>query len=148
MKLYSLLYISRSLVNPGAGAPEQIARVSRRNNASCGVTGFLYHDADCFVQVLEGLFDDVNAIYAKIQKDPRHEVIRTLRHEQIETRAFGGWNMGMHDGTAEGGLLGKSFGADPLETVTHRDVPALMRFMRDLSIGRTGVLIVPPSDGD
>ena len=58
----------------------------------------LYH-AGYFLQVLEGPDENVEAIYAKVQKDSRHTNCLLLVRETIEERAFEHWSMGFVDTT-------------------------------------------------
>lgn len=138
MRMHSLLYVSHSLIRPGSKEMEEIASHSQLRNAQSGLTGYLFHDNGCFLQVIEGLEDDVTAVYSSIQRDPRHENVRTLRYEEIDRRAFGAWAMGIHDGPV-GGPLSERFGRDLLENAGPENVPELVRFLRDLSIGRVDV---------
>jgi len=118
--------------------------VSLERNSQCGVTGFLYHDADVFVQVLEGLRQDVDAVFASICRDRRHADLRTLSEERAESRLFGGWAMGLHGGGKEGFLLPSALRPDIASTAGAADAPALIRFLNDLSLGRQGAQIGPP----
>ena len=142
MELCSVLYISRSLIDPGSTAMGEILRVSRKRNAKCGVTGFLYHDRECFLQVIEGLRSDVTQIYDSIQRDTRHRNVRTLRFDKLNQRAFGDWTMGMHEGTADRGLLSERFGRDLVDSASSADAPDLLRFMRELGIGRDNIVLM------
>jgi hypothetical protein len=125
-----------------------IAADSMRRNSRCGVTGYLYFDDDTFLQVIEGLTEDVDAIYASIRRDPRHGGVRTLIDEPIATRQFGGWAMGFYDGSERGGLLRKAFRPDIGRTADRADASALLRFMTDLSLGRSEVSQLAPGGDD
>ncbi len=90
-----LLYISSS--DP-RGVPIDLAALlaqSQRNNARAGVSGLLYSDARRFLQVLEGAADQVEAIFARIQVDPRHRALVLLSRRGIAAREFGDWSMAM-----------------------------------------------------
>ncbi len=73
---------------------EEILEQSRVNNASREITGMLLFESGAFFQVLEGEEADVEALYSKIERDPRHHSVRKLITEEIEERAFGEWSMG------------------------------------------------------
>ncbi|MFN3216497.1 MAG: BLUF domain-containing protein [Acidimicrobiales bacterium] len=93
-ELVSLVYASAAAPSL---TPEGIARVlevSRRNNARLGVTGMLLHHRGSFFQVLEGPPAVVDALYAKIFGDERHEGVVLLIRETVEERTFGDWTMG------------------------------------------------------
>lgn len=123
---------------------DEIARTALSRNSQCGVTGFLYYDGDLFLQVLEGLPADVDAIFASIRRDRRHTDVRTLSDEAAGTRLFGGWAMGMRDGSEGGGLLPRVLRADIATTAGAGDTPALIRFLTDLSLGRHDVRLMAP----
>jgi hypothetical protein len=92
--LRRVVYISHAL--PG-GADEallaDILRSSRRNNPQVGVTGALVYSARRFAQVLEGPAAEVEAVFERIQCDPRHDNITVLEVSSPAARAFAGWSM-------------------------------------------------------
>jgi len=137
-----LLYISRSLISADHPEMNAIARTALERNSQCGVTGFLYYDDDTFLQVLEGMPEDVDEIYAGIRRDGRHENVRTLDEAPAEKRMFGGWAMGLHDGSEGGGLLPRVVRANIARSAGSRDAPALVRFLNDLSLGRHDVRLM------
>ncbi|MEM8597251.1 MAG: BLUF domain-containing protein [Pseudomonadota bacterium] len=143
MQLYSLLYVSRSRVAPDSADMDEIASASQRNNATRGITGFLYYDNEVFLQVLEGLEPDVRALYDAIAADTRHDRVHMLGFQPVHNRAFGGWSMGLYDGSMSGGLLRDRFGSDLLEHAQGIDTPEVMRFLRDLCLGREDVYTLP-----
>ncbi|MEM9782115.1 MAG: BLUF domain-containing protein [Pseudomonadota bacterium] len=143
MELISLIYISRSLV--GARSPEMdaIAATSQRKNQLVGLTGFLYYDNEAFLQVLEGEESTVKMLYEMIEQDPRHDKVHLIGDHPVRNRAFGGWSMGLYDGTLHGGLLRENFGEGLFDRVQEMDMPEVMRFLRDLSVGRDDVYALP-----
>ena len=77
----------------------ELLKVAREKNMAADVTGMLLYHAGCFLQVLEGPDENVDAIYAKVQTDPRHTNLLLLVRETIEERAFEHWSMGFVDTT-------------------------------------------------
>ena len=77
----------------------ELLKVARQKNVAADVTGMLLYHAGCFLQVLEGPDESVEAIYAKVQKDSRHTNLLLLVRETIEERAFEHWSMGFVDTT-------------------------------------------------
>lgn len=73
---------------------EEILERSRTNNAVAGLTGMLLYDDGAFFQVLEGDSEAVEALYEKIEQDPRHTRVKKLIAEPIAERDFGEWTMG------------------------------------------------------
>lgn len=80
-------------------SPEALAdllRQARAYNQAHRLTGLLLYAADTqeFVQVLEGLQAEVQSLYAKIARDPRHKHAFVLHEGPAETRMFPDWRMG------------------------------------------------------
>jgi hypothetical protein len=91
--LYRLAYISSSIYLLPQEDLKNILAVSRRNNATDGITGLLlYHDGN-FFQILEGPKDAVLACYRRIENDPRHKGCITLISEEARNRRFADWDM-------------------------------------------------------
>ena len=66
---------------------------SRARNAAAGLTGMLLYNGGNFMQVLEGPEEAVNALYAKIGRDPRHSGLMTLLRGPLAARQFADWSM-------------------------------------------------------
>lgn len=94
-----LTYVSRATFPPvrdGAGFHPEVGRIllqSRRNNGRNRLVGGLYFADGCFFQVLEGRQDQVEALYARLQDDPRHQDLKVLDRREIPQPAFRGWAM-------------------------------------------------------
>lgn len=71
---------------------ELLIRARQRNHAD-GLTGLLVFGGGGFVQVVEGESADVDAVYARIARDPRHEVLMHTSRP-IDRRHFPEWQMG------------------------------------------------------
>ena len=84
----------------------ELLKVAREKNMALDVTGMLLYHAGSFLQVLEGPDENVEAIYAKVQKDSRHTNFLLLARETIEERAFEHWSMGFVDTTRMGERIG------------------------------------------
>lgn len=73
----------------------------RKNNLPTDITGMLLYMEGCFFQVLEGEPDQLEALYDKIVKDPRHHDVMKLILEPIDARCFSNWSMGFQHITKE-----------------------------------------------
>ncbi len=92
--LFRAVYVSAASRDLTDGELAAILDVSRRNNAARGVTGALaYHDRG-FVQVLEGPEAAVEALLARIARDPRHTGMSVFDRSRTGQRVVGGWAMG------------------------------------------------------
>ena len=95
--LYRLLYVSSASHRMSAQELAELLQQSRRNNERLGITGMLlYKDGD-FMQVIEGEEPAVRALYARIERDPRHGGSTVLLEEPAQTRLFGEWAMGFRE---------------------------------------------------
>jgi len=72
-----------------------ILNTAKSNNQGIDVTGSLFYNGGWFLQVLEGPAATLNALYKKIEKDPRHKNSRILYNEPAKFRTFTRWSMNM-----------------------------------------------------
>lgn len=93
-KLWQMIYLSRSHRPFTQRELEELLAKSRQNNHAHGLTGMLVYREQCFLQVLEGTVGEVEALFAKIGRDPRHCDVSVLLSGQIAERSFGDWRMG------------------------------------------------------
>ncbi|MFL6658254.1 MAG: BLUF domain-containing protein [Massilia sp.] len=92
--LVRLLYASRAKSEVNCTSIQEIMQQSHAHNPQNGVTGILCHSDKLFMQVLEGGRDEINALYAKILRDPRHTDVVLLHYEEISERHYSCWTMG------------------------------------------------------
>lgn len=92
--LYSLIYTSRAVAPLDHQAMLTLLTLARTNNCGQHITGVLLHSADHFLQVLEGTREEVDLLFAKIQRDSRHNQLRLLGKGPIRRREFPNWSMG------------------------------------------------------
>jgi len=71
-----------------------LLQAARKNNDGAGLTGMLLYTEGSFFQVLEGVPDAVEALYARIELDKRHEQVTKILSEAIPSRSFAHWTMG------------------------------------------------------
>ena len=118
--IFRLVYVSRNRLRGDPAAMERevanILAVSRRNNVRAGVTGALLFSADCFAQTLEGRRDAVEAVFERIQCDPRHSNTVVLQLEPAAA-VFADWSM------AYGGRIEEE--RTRFDWLTHGDEPAV-----------------------
>jgi len=95
--LCRLVYFSKNRIDGGPGriAAEvnAILAASRRNNPRGGITGALVFNRGIFAQVLEGPPDAVEALFERIQQDPRHGDVQVLSFNRDAQRLFPNWSM-------------------------------------------------------
>ena len=92
--LVRLLYASTASENLDAAEFRRILAQAQVNNQRLDLTGMLAFNSRVFLQALEGDRDTVNALYAKLMRDPRHTRLAILKLGTIEERMWSGWSMG------------------------------------------------------
>ena len=92
--LVRLVYTSAATREMGQDELEELLTRARERNAACGVTGMLlYHDGS-FLQALEGEREIVDALFERIEEDPRHTQAAVLLRTEVDERVFDSWSMG------------------------------------------------------
>lgn len=71
-----------------------ITHVSQKNNPARGITGILLGIENKFLQYLEGPEENVNELFDKIWKDPRHKNVTQWIKGYSNDRVFTDWSMG------------------------------------------------------
>lgn len=77
----------------------ELLKITRQKNSAADISGMLLYQDGSFLQVLEGPDKNVDALYAKIQKDSRHTNFLLLSRETILKKEFEDWSMGFVDTT-------------------------------------------------
>ncbi|WP_291049785.1 BLUF domain-containing protein [Hyphomonas sp.] len=91
--LFRLIYVSTA--RPGLSEEDMsnVLNASQSNNEERYITGYLAHNRDSFMQLIEGPRAEVEDVYDRIVKDPRHSGIVRILAEKAEARAFPRWSM-------------------------------------------------------
>lgn len=92
--LVRLLYASRSNSKIDCDEIHSIMQQAHAHNPQNGITGILCYSEHVFMQVLEGGREAINALYARILHDPRHNDVVLLHYEEVDERRYAGWTMG------------------------------------------------------
>lgn len=95
MSINQLVYISQATRKMSSTELNNILSTAKNNNHGIDVTGSLFYNGGWFLQVLEGPLATLNALYNKIEKDPRHKNSRILYNEAAKFRTFTRWSMNM-----------------------------------------------------
>lgn len=92
--LIRLIYVSTA--QPGVDLNEfkRILLQAQTNNHSRDLTGMLAFNSKIFLQALEGARDQINDLYARLIRDPRHHTVTMLGYKEIEERHWANWSMG------------------------------------------------------
>lgn len=96
-QLIQRIYTSAARKNLKAEELVELLQGSRERNVDRGLTGMLLYAEGSFFQVLEGEADAVDALYAKIERDQRHDQVTLIIREPIPKRYFDDWTMGFYE---------------------------------------------------
>lgn len=91
--MYRLAYKSRSRTPIDWALVDSILETSNTNNMEREITGILIATRTHFLQVLEGSFEAVNALFYTIARDARHEALQIVSFGCVERRSFDEWAM-------------------------------------------------------
>ena len=94
MDLWHCVYCSASAKETSNAELVTLLEECRTKNAKNGLTGILLYHKRSFFQVLEGDRTAVEALFDKIEVDPRHNRVIKIISEPIAARAFAKWTMG------------------------------------------------------
>jgi hypothetical protein len=101
VELIQCIYMSAAAEAMDSDALRTLLAKARRNNERSGLSGMLLYAGGSFFQVLEGPARAVDAVYRRIQADPRHDSIVLLVREPIKERSFEDWTMGFYQASAD-----------------------------------------------
>ena len=122
--LFRLVYVSTAQPGLTDHDVERLLNESQSNNNERFITGYLVHNGQNFMQLIEGPHDEVNDLYARILRDRRHTGVVRIMAEWAERRAFPNWSMNyfrvdMHGSV--GMMIARQ--ADSLDTLMDAHVP-------------------------
>jgi hypothetical protein len=96
-QLIRITYCSRSnLAGSRAEVEVQLRRIlaaARHNNREARLTGALTFNENCFAQVIEGPAKELERIFQRIRRDPRHCDVTVLERRETGSRSFPTWSM-------------------------------------------------------
>ncbi len=70
-----------------------ILNEAQMHNSNHGICGALFYGNDYFFQCIEGQKAEIDRLYEKLLKDPRHKEVILLAYDEISKPRFVGWNM-------------------------------------------------------
>ncbi len=97
MPLIKLVYVSAATKPLIPTDLRELLSKARTFNSSVGVSGLLLYRDRSFFQILEGQEEDVEPLYERIGRDPRHNRLMLLSKQTVQERNFGAWSMGFVD---------------------------------------------------
>lgn len=101
-RLAQLLYRSQAKVPFTTDELQRLAERAREENERESLTGLLIYDDGRFFQFLEGPDDNLQRVWAKIRRDPRHHAVERLPVPPLPERLFPDWRLQLGVPNAEG----------------------------------------------
>jgi hypothetical protein len=92
--LIRLIYVSTAQDGVDLNEFKRILQQAQANNDRRDLTGMLAFNSKIFLQALEGDRDQVNDLYNRITRDPRHRAVTILSCKEIQERHWFNWSMG------------------------------------------------------
>jgi hypothetical protein len=89
--MHQLIYLSQATRPLSAKALMCLLDQAWQANARQYLTGALVYGNKRFIQLLEGEQDTLEAAYARISQDPRHQHLCKVAHHPIAARSFAEW---------------------------------------------------------
>lgn len=122
--LFRIVYVSTAQPGLTDSDIESLINVAQSNNDERFITGYLVHNGQNFMQLLEGPFNEVDEIYGRILRDRRHTGIVRIQAEWAETRVFPNWSMNYFRVDRHGSVGSMiSRGADSVDSLMEAGVP-------------------------
>jgi hypothetical protein len=89
--MHQLIYLSQATRPLSAKALTGLVEQARQANARQHLTGALVYGTKRFIQLLEGEQAALEATYARIRQDPRHQHLCQVAYYPIAARRFSEW---------------------------------------------------------
>jgi hypothetical protein len=138
--LCRLIYASDVATPFDFGDLQAILAKAQQNNPALDITGLLVMVSQRFLQVIEGPSENVNLLYRKISRDPRHGNCSLVEFGPVPTRLFDDWSMrAIHTGLMNQQLrtlLASKYGTDERGNLVVPDQPfTAASFLFDVARG-------------
>lgn len=95
--MISLTYLSTATLPYTQEQLTELLAASRERNHADDLSGMLLYAGGHFIQTLEGPEENVDATFARIERDSRHRNIYIALREPIDERVFPDWSMGFEN---------------------------------------------------
>lgn len=95
MPMQQLIYSSAALRPFKWIDLHDMVTAARKFNAGHDISGMMVYHARSILQVIEGPEDAIDALFARILRDPRHTALRLIARNKTDKREFENWPMGL-----------------------------------------------------
>lgn len=94
MALHEIIYVSLATNKMAQADLLALLDQSKVHNEARGITGMLMYHRHEFLQLVEGERDEVEALFATICRDRRHQQVYSMWEGPVPARSFDRWAMG------------------------------------------------------
>ena len=92
--IFQLLYLSSATPELTEEALLQILEKTQQRNKARNITGLMLHSDGSIIQIIEGTESTVEALFSRIERNPRHHQVTVLFRKFVETRDFTNYQIG------------------------------------------------------
>ena len=142
--LVRLIYASTATENVGMTEFKGILQQSQVNNNRRDLTGVLAFNSKIFLQGLEGTREEVNDLYTRLLRDPRHHTVAILEYAEIEEREWAQWSMGFAAPSADNRALFLKYSGQSVFNPYSMSGVAVKKLLGELA-GKSITMAVPTS---
>jgi hypothetical protein len=94
MSLHEMIYVSLADHPMSPTELRELLEQSRSYNREHGITGLLIYRDREFLQFIEGEQAELQSLFQRIERDPRHQQVYPIWDGPIAARTCGDWAMG------------------------------------------------------
>ena len=133
MGLVRLIYYSDACESLTAKETVEMLKDAPQRNDDQHLTGVICFSVEHFLQVIEGDPKRVNALYAKLLRDPRHANPTLLDYRAVEQRAFPTWSMGFASISYERGEVVRRYSGNCEFNPARLSAEAALGLLKDMA---------------
>lgn len=135
--MHMIAYVSDYVPSENAVSTDlnNIEVTAKIHNQKVAIKGVLFYQNGSFLQVIEGLENDLRNLMMSIEADPRHTNLEYLIDSQVASLSFSDWNMDVFHLGAD-----KSFDRDDLKLIADRFMEKLLPHSKSFIAYYQGVL--------
>jgi len=140
--LIRLIYASTAQDGVDLNEFKRILLQAQTNNHRRDLTGMLAFNSKIFLQALEGAREQVNDLYARLMRDPRHHTVTLLGYKEIEERHWSNWSMGFAAPNADNRALFLKYSQQSVFNPYGMKADATEKMLMELA--KTTIAMAPP----
>ena len=141
--LIRLVYASTAQSAVDLNEFKRILLQAQANNHRRDLTGMLAFNSKIFLQALEGSREQINDLYSKLMRDPRHKAVTLLSYKEIEERHWANWSMGFAAPNSDNRALFLKYSQQSVFNPYTMKADAVEKMLMELA--RTAIALAAPA---